>query len=106
MKKDAFVFVVCGERHAARLNLALKFLKKFSRRDIIVVKNRASLKLDCDQVITPKVPAGLDNHQASIFLKTSLHRILAGEQRRFCYLDSDVIAVRDQVDTIFSHARK
>ncbi len=106
MKKDAFVFVVCGERHAARLNLSLKFLKKFSRRDIIVVKNRASLKLDCDQVIAPKVPAGLDNHQASIFLKTSLHKILAREQRRFCYLDSDVIAVNDQVDTIFNHARK
>src|SRR5579862_9118503 len=98
MKKDAFVFVVCGERHAARLNLSLKFLKKFSRRDIIVVKNRASLKLDCDQVIAPKVPAGLDNHQASIFLKTSLHKILARERRRFCYLDNDVIAIDPRVD--------
>jgi glycosyltransferase involved in cell wall biosynthesis len=106
MKKDAFVFVVCGERHAARLNLSLKFLKKFSKRDIIVVKNRASLKLDCDQVLTPRVPAGLDHHQASIFLKTSLHKILAGERRRFCYLDNDVIAVDRRVDTIFNHARQ
>jgi glycosyltransferase involved in cell wall biosynthesis len=105
MKKDAFVFVVCGERHAARLNLTLKFLKKFSRCDIMVVKNRASLKLDCDQVITPKVPAGLDHHQASIFLKTSLHKILARERRRFCYLDNDVIAVDHRVDTIFDQAR-
>ncbi|HXC01519.1 MAG TPA: glycosyltransferase [Opitutaceae bacterium] len=105
MKKDAFVFVVCGERHAARLNLTLKFLKKFSQRDIIVVKNRASLKLDCDQVITPKVPAGLDHHQASIFLKTSLHKTLARERRRFCYLDNDVIAVDPRVDTIFDQAR-
>ena len=105
MKKDAFVFVVCGERHAARLNTSLKFLKKFSRRDIIVVKNRASLKLDCDQVITPKVPAGLDHHQASIFLKTSLHKTLAREPRRFCYLDNDVVAVDHRVDTIFDQAR-
>ncbi|HXA14200.1 MAG TPA: glycosyltransferase [Opitutaceae bacterium] len=106
MKKDAFVFAICGERHAARLNLAIKFLKGFSRRDIIVVKGRASLKLDCDQVITPRIPAGLDNHQASIFLKTSLHKILARERRRFCYLDSDVIAVNDRVDTIFKHAHQ
>jgi glycosyltransferase involved in cell wall biosynthesis len=106
MKKDAFVFVVCGERHAARLNLSLKFLKKFSRRDIIVVKNGAGLKLDCDQVIAPKVPAGLSPHQASIFLKTSLHQILARERRRFCYLDNDVIAVDRSVDTIFDHARQ
>jgi len=106
MKKDAFVFVVCGERHAARLNITLKFLKKFSQRDILVVKNRARLKLDCDQVITPKVPAGLDHHQASIFLKTSLHKILARERRRFCYLDNDVIAVDHRVDTIFDRARE
>jgi glycosyltransferase involved in cell wall biosynthesis len=106
MKKDAFVFVVCGERHAARLNTSLKFLKKFSRRDIIVVKGHAGLELDCDQVIAPKVPAGLDRHQASIFLKTSLHKILAGERRRFCYLDNDVIAVNRGVDAIFNHARK
>jgi glycosyltransferase involved in cell wall biosynthesis len=106
MKKDAFVFVVCGERHAARLNIALKFLKKFSRRDILVVKGSAGLELDCDQVIAPGVPAGLDQHQASIFLKTSLHKILAGEPRRFCYLDNDVVAVSRRVDTIFNHARQ
>jgi glycosyltransferase involved in cell wall biosynthesis len=105
MQKNAFVFVVCGKRHVARLNAALKFLKHFSRCEIIVV-GRTDLKLDCDQVITAKVPSHLDDHRASIFLKTSLHKILAGQHRQFCYLDSDVIAVNDGVDTIFDHARK
>ncbi|HTQ29804.1 MAG TPA: glycosyltransferase [Opitutaceae bacterium] len=105
MKKDAFVFVACGERHAARLKVALQYLRHFSRLEIIVVKSRTRGKFDCDQVITPKVPAGLDNHAASIFLKTSLHRILDFHGRRFCYLDNDVIAVSSGVDDIFRHAR-
>jgi len=103
-RNDAFVFVVCGERHASRLNIALKFLRHFSRCDIIVVKGRTRLKVDCDRVIEPPIPAGLNNHQASIFLKTSLHRILAPEGRRFCYLDNDVIAVAGGVDAVFAHA--
>jgi len=100
--RNSFVFVVCGERHAARLNVALKYLKHFSRSDIIVVKSRARQKLDCDQVIDCKVPRGFDNHRASIFLKTSLHRTLAGLPGRFCYLDSDVIAVNRDADAIFA----
>ena len=105
MKKNAFVFVVCGDQHAARTNIALKFLKHFSRNDIIVVASHTHLQLDCDQVITPKVPAKLDTRQAGIFLKTSLHKILKLDQRKFCYLDNDVVAVSEDVDTIFTHAR-
>ena len=99
--RNSFVFVVCGERHAARLNVALRYLKHFSRSDIIVVKSRARQRLACDQVIDCKVPRGFDNHRASIFLKTSLHRTLAGVPGRFCYLDSDVIAVNRDADAIF-----
>jgi glycosyltransferase involved in cell wall biosynthesis len=106
MTRDAFVFVVCGDEHTARLNISLQFLKHFSRRDIIVVQSRADLRLDCDQIIKPSVPGDLDNRQAGIFLKTSLHKIFAGERRRFCYLDSDVIAVSGRVDKIFSYARR
>lgn len=99
--RNSFVFVVCGESHAARLNVALKYLKHFSRSDILVVKSRARQKLDCDQVIDCKVPRGFDNHRASIFLKTSLTRTLAGVPGRFCYLDSDVIAVNRDADAVF-----
>ena len=105
MTKNAFVFVVCGDEHAARTNIALKFLKSFSHNDIIVVKCRTNLQLDCDQVIEPKVPAKFDDRQAGIFLKTSLHKILKLGQRKFCYLDNDVVAVSKEVDTIFARAR-
>jgi glycosyltransferase involved in cell wall biosynthesis len=105
MQTNAFVFVVCGNRHVNRFNTALKFLKYFSRCDIIVV-GRPSLKLDGARVVTAKVPDNLDDHHASIFLKTSLHKILPKEHRKFCYLDSDVIAVNSGVDTIFDRALK
>ncbi len=103
--KDAFVFVACGELHAARLKVALRYLRHFSRSDIVVVKARTRARFDCDQIVAPKVPAGLNNHQASIFLKTSLHRILSPRKRRFCYLDNDVIAVSRGVDEIFRLAQ-
>jgi len=101
MKKNAFVFVACGDGHAARTNIALKFLKHFSKNEIIVVKSRTNLKINCDQIITPKVPAKFDNHQAGIFLKTSLHKIVDLRQRKCCYLDNDVVAVAENVDDIF-----
>jgi glycosyltransferase involved in cell wall biosynthesis len=105
VNKNSFVFVVCGERHAARVNVALRYLKHFSRSDIIVVKSRARQAIECDQVLDCAVPAALDNHQASIFLKTSLHRTLAHVPGRHCYLDSDVIALGPDVDTLFDQAR-
>ncbi|MBK8706560.1 MAG: hypothetical protein IPN33_25310 [Saprospiraceae bacterium] len=42
----------------------------------------------------------MDNHQASIWLKTSLHRILPAGPL-YCYLDTDVVAIRPGVDDIF-----
>jgi glycosyltransferase involved in cell wall biosynthesis len=105
MKRNAFVFVVCGNEHAARTGIALKFLKRFSHRDIIVVKSRTDFQPDCSQVLEPKVPAGFDNRQAGIFLKTSLPKILGSGPGQFCYLDNDVVAVNEEVDAIFDHAR-
>lgn len=104
MLQNAFVFVVCGERHEARLRIALRYLRRFSRQKIVVV-SRAHIDVDCDQMITADVPAHLDNHRASIFLKTSLHRILGQDERRFCYVDTDVIAVNRSADKIFERAR-
>ena len=105
MSKNAFIFVVCGQRHVDRLGIALKYLRHFSECDIIVV-SRTKLKIDCDQMLTVGVPANLDDHRASIFLKTSLHNILALGRRKFCYLDNDVIAVSSKIDQVFEHARK
>jgi hypothetical protein len=54
-------------------------------------------------VLEVTLPEALDDHQASIALKTNLLQFVAGQGERFCYLDSDVIAVRDDVDAIFDH---
>jgi hypothetical protein len=102
--KKAFVFAVCGDRHAQRVEVAIRFLKQFSKKDIVIVQTRVGIQIDHDQVITVDVDPRYDNHQASIFLKTSLHRTLGNSYRQFCYLDNDIIAVDPGVDTIFDLA--
>ena len=51
------------------------------------------------------VPERFDNHQASILMKTGLHRIVGDTERICCYLDSDVVAVNSGVDRIFQRKR-
>ncbi len=99
-----YVFVVCGAaEHVTTLNLSLQYLRKFTNKPIVVVTDtsRTSESVEHDVVIDVRTPADMNDHQASIFLKTSLHRILPRDVTRYCYLDSDVIAVRPGVDEIF-----
>ncbi|HEY1663433.1 MAG TPA: glycosyltransferase [Verrucomicrobiae bacterium] len=102
MNRNAFVFVVCGNHHAERARIALKFLRHFSRSEIIVVKSRTRQRFDADRVIDARTPSRLDNRQAAIFLKTSLHKILKPGPEKFCYLDNDVLAVNKDVDAVFN----
>jgi hypothetical protein len=95
-----FVYCVCGERHARAVEESLRFLKRFSRADIVVVTARAA-RIAHDQTLSVDVPAGLTDHQASILLKTSLPRLVATKGVA-CYLDSDQIAVSSDVDRVFS----
>lgn len=99
--RNAFVFAVVGERHVANLATALQFLKRFTHADIFVVQSRSERLAPHDQVITIDLPDSLDDRQASIFLKTSLGSHVKGLAKCFCYLDSDVIAVQKDVDSIF-----
>lgn len=99
--KCAFVFAVVGDIHVARLATALKFLKRFSRADIVVVQSRSAIRAPHDQVMEIDLPEDLDNHQASIALKTNLLAHLGHLADRYCYLDSDVIALHSEVDTVF-----
>jgi hypothetical protein len=98
-----FVYCVCGERHARMVETSLRFLKRVSRADIVVVTARAA-RISHDQTFSVEVPAGQSDHEASILLKTSLPRLLA-TQGVACYLDSDQIAVAPDVDSIFSFYR-
>jgi glycosyltransferase involved in cell wall biosynthesis len=100
-----FVYAVCGDAHAARVNVSLRFLKRYSRAEIVVVTSRTGARIEHDQVVDVATDASLDDHRASIMLKTGLHAILGGGGSVFCYLDSDVIAVGDAVDSIFDQRR-
>lgn len=98
---SAFVFAVVGDRHVAGVKTALLFLKKFSRAEIFVIRSRSQSRIQHDQVMTVQLPDALDDRQATIFLKTAIAGHVRGLAKCFCYLDSDVIAVHDEVDSIF-----
>jgi hypothetical protein len=67
-----FVFAIVGEPHVRAVNIALSYLKRFSRSNIVVVMGRSKLRTAHDQVIEVELPDHLDDREASIFLKTSL----------------------------------
>ena len=100
MYRGLFVFCVCGDAHVERVELALRFLKRFSRAEVVVVLSRSTYPLRHDQILNVTVPAELSNHQASIYLKTLLPQ-LVGDGTVSCYLDSDQIATSPRVDEIF-----
>jgi hypothetical protein len=99
--KRIFVYAVTGDHHVEALNRSLAFLKHFSRSDILVVRSRSSYPVAHDQVIDAEAPSYLDDHQASIYVKTSLTTLVGSLDSLCCYLDSDVAAVSDAVDDIF-----
>lgn len=100
-----FVFVVCGSKeHTDTLNFSLKYLRHFSKSNIIVItdKSRNEKRIEHNNIIDIKTPIEFNNHQASIFLKTSLHQYLPMKSDdEYCYLDSDIVAINKDVDTIF-----
>jgi hypothetical protein len=97
-----FVYVVAGDSQVPRLNHSLEFLKHFVRCEIVVIASRCTLPINHDQVMRPYVDELFDDHQASILLKTGLHRVLGRVPDECCYIDSDVIAVSSESEKIFS----
>src|SRR5260370_29593508 len=102
-RKGIFLFAVVGTRHVAALSPPLKFLKGFSQAEIVVLQARSATPAPHDQVIEVALPESLDDPQASIFLKTNLLKYIVHHGQPICYLDSDVIAVRNDVVTSFDH---
>jgi hypothetical protein len=102
--RNLFAYVIVGDSQVARVNHSLEFLKRFVRCDVVVVAGRCTAPIHHDQIVRPRVEASFDDHQASILLKTNLHRVLGVfDSPRFtgCYLDSDVIAVNAEAGSIF-----
>ncbi len=101
-----FVFVVCGPRsQVLTLRTAIRHLRPVTRAEIWVLtdrrRNEQVIDIEgVDHLVDVATPGDLDDHQASIWLKTSLHRHLpVGE---WCYLDSDIIATVPGVDKVFA----
>src|SRR5271170_7374643 len=102
MPVNKFVFVVCGGReHIDTLHFSLHYLKHFSKNEIIVVTDslRNAIPVEYDNVVDIKTPEIFTNHQAGIYLKTGLNKFLP-KGFTYCYLDADVVALREDCDDI------
>ncbi|WP_298283463.1 hypothetical protein [Acidocella sp.] len=95
-----FVFAVAGAAHAAKLAPALGALGRATAHEILVVQRAGDPPAPHPNRLEAEPPAGLSDHQAAIWLKTGLHR-LVGLERPFCYLDSDVLALGPGIEAIF-----
>lgn len=95
-----FVFAVASPEHAAGLSVSLAFLRRVTRAEIIVVQRAGDPPAPHNQRLEVEVPTGLSAHQAAIWLKTRLHRLI-GLDRPFCYLNSDVLALTPEIDQVF-----
>ncbi len=100
-----FVFVVCGAReYISELNFSLKFIRYFSKYPIWVLTDsrRNEIPIEHDNIIDVAVPESWGNHQAHLFLETSLPKhVNLREGDVYCYLDSDVVAISYDINKIF-----
>ncbi len=102
---NKFVFAVCGpERCISQLAFSIERLKRFTHNDIIVVTDscRNEIPISYENIIDIATPSEYNDHEASIYLKTSLHKILP-HGHTYCYLDSDVVCLSEKVDEIFNY---
>ena len=105
MAENKFVFVVCGGRdHIDTLHFSLRYLRHFSKNEILIVSDTArnEIPIDHDKVIDIKTPENFTHHQASIYLKTGLNKFLP-KGHTYCYLDTDVVALNAECDDIFKY---
>jgi len=101
-----FVYVVCGAKeYIEQLNFSIKFLRYFSKYPILVVTDslRNEAIIDHSNIIDIKTPGYLNHHEASIYLETSLHKYLVLENNKYFYIDSDMVAVNENINEVFDY---
>jgi 4-hydroxybenzoate polyprenyltransferase len=102
-----WVFVLCGTAvHTGALRTAVRHLAPLTAREIWVLTDCSRNEQPIDEtglthVVDVRAPAHLDDHQAAIWLKTSVHHHLP--TGTWCYLDTDLIAIAGGVDELFEH---
>lgn len=100
---NKFIFVVCGAKeHIDTLHFSLEYLKKHSKNEIWILtdSSRNEIPIIHDKIVDIQTPEKFDHHQASIFLKTGIHKFFP-KGNHYCYLDTDIIALSEDVDNIF-----
>ena len=101
--------MVCGPiSHLLTLRTAIHHLRPVTDTEIWVLtdgaRNEQVIDIEgIDHVVDVATPTELDHHQASIWLKTSVHRHLPPGE--WCYLDSDIIATVPGVEGVFDERR-
>ncbi len=101
---NKYIFVVCGgDEHIHTLNFSLQYLKHFTTKEIVVLTDtsRNNITIQHDNIVDVNTPKHFDHHQASIYLKTGIHKFIPPSKDVYCYLDTDIITVRQNCDTIF-----
>lgn len=105
MKRRIYVYVVVGQNeHINEFNLSLRALKYFTSDEVLVVTDlsRNESRIEHSNILDIKTSESFTNHQAAIYLKTGLHRFL-DMSNNYCYLDGDVLAIRESIDKIFDY---
>lgn len=98
-----YVFVCCGAaEHTHTLHIALDALRNRTKLTIQVVTDstRNEVPIRHEHIVDVRTPEHLNHHQASIWLKTSLHRLLPSGNR-YVYLDTDILAIGENPDGVF-----
>ncbi len=99
--KKTYVLVVTGDKALKDSRIAVRFLKKSSKQEIIIIKSRTSLVVDNIKNMNVHVPENMNNAQASRYLKTNLPSFIGKMSGVYCYIDNDVYAVNEKCDKIF-----
>lgn len=98
------MFVVCGpEEHIHTLHQSHSVLKKKTNLPIYIVTDhsRNEIPIKLPNTIHVETPISLNHHQASIYLKTSLHKLLP-TGCIYVYLDTDILAYGNSINEIFN----
>ena len=98
------MLVQCGDaEYIERLHYSLNALAQFSRRRVVVITDTARnrIPINAPEILDVRTPSHYTNQEAIIYLKTGVHRFVP-EGPLYCYLDTDVVAVSNETDSIFS----
>ncbi len=85
---NAFVFIGCGKDFRREIVTSVPQLRRFTKYPIFVIDAGEGIE-------------GYTGKQAAMLLKSGIHKFVSLAEKKFCYLDSDIMATSSEVDSIF-----